>query len=674
MEKQWEEAMTAMAKRDVTFQSVEQQKENIKETLDERGIENQSLKSELEQMTKNFTFKEIECKGLEDKVAFLQSSLKALEQKQHETRGSLSEAQVAESLYKQELDKLSKHHTLTKEELERKISTVSDMKGKIKQLKSDFDMKMRNEVIHLAAKKEDQVRSQAQMEIENIKRDQMSKNTDLRHINAEFQMMLKQKDEQLNDLTKEKESLRKSYTEINNHYNKLYDEARHLMYDLERREHDCNYLKAKLQEITDNDPTIPLHTSMSKLQKDKDAAQAENDNIQKMWLEAQKTILKSKNEIIRLMDDNVFLRTQLGITDTIKIKTSAEIESAKSKEFEQKLEYSKLYAEFRKLQPLVEDYKTKMLDFEAQLIDAKAKIQQEHENSMTATMMLKTEIRRLQEERREERKNNITDERSNQALERKYILAREMVTKLKQERQELQRTCFELKTKADEMEKRYFDSQLMAKRMAEKAGRTVGDIATRLSAQTTKRLDQLETSEITLVQPQSNNLVALQTVKLPPPIWASLATTPRDSGSARTRTEPLPTDNTDGSSSFQETSTLSSKKELPDFGAWKLKIESLTTERTFLLHENGILKSRIDELGVKLSKAERTNQESLQRMNILDKEIKAGQTQIKTLNAKCQKAEKIAASIEKQYKEARPNVRIDYSLMLEAEPSTQLMA
>ncbi|ORY53524.1 hypothetical protein BCR33DRAFT_654817 [Rhizoclosmatium globosum] len=392
---------------------------------------------------------------------------------------------------------------------------------------------------------------------------------------------------------------------------------------------------------------------MSKLQKDKDAAQAENDNIQKMWLEAQKTILKSKNEIIRLMDDNVFLRTQLGITDTIKIKTSAEIESAKSKEFEQKLEYSKLYAEFRKLQPLVEDYKTKMLDFEAQLIDAKAKIQQEHENSMTATMMLKTEIRRLQEERREERKNNITDERSNQALERKYILAREMVTKLKQERQELQRTCFELKTKADEMEKRYFDSQLMAKRMAEKAGRTV---------------------EITLVQPQSNNLVALQTVKLPPPIWASLATTPRDSGSARTRTEPLPTDNTDGSSSFQETSTLSSKKELPDFGAWKLKIESLTTERTFLLHENGILKSRIDELGVKLSKAERSNQESLQRMNILDKEIKAGQTQIKTLNAKCQKAEKIAASIEKQYKEARPNVRIDYSLMLEAEPSTQLMA
>ncbi|ORY53523.1 hypothetical protein BCR33DRAFT_654813, partial [Rhizoclosmatium globosum] len=236
MEKQWEEAMTAMAKRDVTFQSVEQQKENIKETLDERGIENQSLKSELEQMTKNFTFKEI---GKDMDI------LKALEQKQHETRGSLSEAQVAESLYKQELEKLK--------ELERKTSTVSDMKGKIKQLKSDFDMKMRNEVIHLAAKKEDQVRSQAQMEIENIKRDQMSKNTDLRHINAEFQMMMKQKDEQLNDLTKEKESLRKSYTEINNHYNKLYDEARHLMYDLERREHDCNYLKAKLQEITDSE-------------------------------------------------------------------------------------------------------------------------------------------------------------------------------------------------------------------------------------------------------------------------------------------------------------------------------------------------------------------------------------------------------------------------------------
>ncbi|KAJ3015681.1 UNVERIFIED_CONTAM: hypothetical protein HDU68_012615, partial [Siphonaria sp. JEL0065] len=679
MEKQWEESMTAMTKRDVTFQSVEQQKEEIKEDLNETALINNALKNELELTTKKFTMKELECKGLEDKIQFLQASLRALEIKQQETRGSLVEAQVAESLYKQELDKVTKHHTVTKEELERKSSTIADLKGKFLKLREDFDLKMRNEVIQLAAKKEDQVRTLAQAEIDNTKREQTSKNTELRHVNAEFQMQLKEKDEQLYNLRKEKESLQKGYTEVNTHYNRLYEEARHLMYDLERKEHDVNYLKSRIIDMTENDPTTPLQTTMSKLQTDMAAVQAENDNIQKMWLEAQKTILKSKNEIIRLMDDNVYLRTQLGITDTIKIKTSEEIERSKNKEFEQKLEYSKLYAEFRKLQPLVEEYRQKMLNFEEQVIEAKALIQQEHENSMTATAMLKTEIRRLQEERREERKNNITDERSSQALERKYLLAREMVVKLKQERQELQRTCFDLKVKADEMEKRYFDSQLMAKRMGERAGRSVGEIATRLSAPGIRRLDQLEAteSEINLVQPQSNALIAQQSVKLPPPIWASLATTPRDSGSARTRTEPLPTDNTDVSSSIHESSSGPSsqkKKELPDYAAWKLKIETLTTERTYLMHENTILKQRIDELAVKLSKSEKTNQESQQRISNLDKEVKAGQQQIKTVTVKCQKSERMAASIEKQFKEARPNLKIDYSLMIEAEPSTQLMA
>jgi predicted RNase H-like nuclease (RuvC/YqgF family) len=93
--------------------------------------------------------------------------------------------------------------------------------------------------------------------------------------------------------------------------------------------------------------------------------------------------------------------------------------------------------------------------------------------------MLKTEIRRLQDERREDKRNTMQDERSFQGLEQKYLLVREMVTKLKQERRVLQQTCFELKTKCDDMERLYFSTQLAAKRMSEKAGRTVGEIATR---------------------------------------------------------------------------------------------------------------------------------------------------------------------------------------------------
>jgi hypothetical protein len=47
---------------------------------------------------------------------------------------------------------------------------------------------------------------------------------------------------------------------------------------------------------------------MSKVQKDCAAVQQENDDIQKLWMEAQKEISKSKSEISRIMDDNVYLR------------------------------------------------------------------------------------------------------------------------------------------------------------------------------------------------------------------------------------------------------------------------------------------------------------------------------------------------------------------------------
>jgi hypothetical protein len=129
---------------------------------------------------------------------------------------------------------------------------------------------MRNEVIFLAAKKEEQVRLEAQIEIEHTKREEFGKNTELRHSNAELQMQLQEKNEQLvtfdtylrwfhlwsvqQILLREKKVLNQSYMDINKHYNKLYDEARHLMYDLERKEHDVNFLKAKMQE--DNGSTL----------------------------------------------------------------------------------------------------------------------------------------------------------------------------------------------------------------------------------------------------------------------------------------------------------------------------------------------------------------------------------------------------------------------------------
>ena len=91
--------------------------------------------------------------------------------------------------------------------------------------------------------------------------------------------------------------------------------------------------------------------------------------------------------------------------------------------------------------------------------------------------MLKTEIRRLNEDKKEGNRVRMLDERSTQALERKYLLAKEMIDKLKADRVELQKKCFELKKKSEEMEKRLHDSRIQAQMLTEKTGRSFGDIA-----------------------------------------------------------------------------------------------------------------------------------------------------------------------------------------------------
>ncbi|KAJ3320092.1 Coiled-coil domain-containing protein 40, partial [Blyttiomyces sp. JEL0837] len=657
IQKHWEDSLTAMSKRDEAFEAVNDQKDIAREKLFDSDNMNRVLRMEKEEQEKKLKEKELECQGLESQVQFLRSSLSVLEHKHKDTRGALVEAQVAESLYKQELKRVSKHHELAKDELERKTISLSEMKGRLDHLKFDFEEKIRNETIMQVAKKEELVRAFAEAEIKHIRRDEEGKNTDLRHENAELRMQLLQSEDKLRIITEERDRIQKIYDDVNNHYMRLYDEAKHLMYDLERKEHDINYLKATVQELNEVDKTRPYQMAVAKLQKELGNAKSEIDNIQTMWLESQKENLKCKNEIGRLSMDNTFLRTQLGITDTVKIKTAKEIEESKQRDFEQKMETAKLYSELRKIQPLVEEYRDKILTLEQQLVEAKTHLQKEHVNTHTSTNMLKTEIRRLHQDRRETSKARITDERTNQTLERKYILSKEMIDKLKSERTELQKNCFELKRRAEEMEKRWYDGQEMARKMAEKAGRTVGEITLRLSNGSMKQPTSTtstplyETDGLTLPNNQQNQqqqqqnqaLINLLPIKLPPPVWASFATTP-DSGT-RAPSEPAPSEVQSGELSLPPAEPI---------------VRAQTNE--------------MPELSNKLLKLEKSLNEVQSRMKLNERELKSFQQIAKLANAKYSRAEKVAAVIERQFKEAKPNTRINYAVISDVEPSTQLIA
>ncbi|KAJ3077707.1 hypothetical protein HK102_005023 [Quaeritorhiza haematococci] len=351
--------------------------------------------------------------------------------------------------------------------------------------------------------------------------------------------------------------------------------------------------------------------SLLKLQKEVAAAKIENDRLQSMWLEAQKENLKCKEAVNQLTNELSYLKTQLGIADNLKTKNVALVNETKKEAIEYKLEASKLYNELRKLQPLVEDLKSKNIQLERQLAEARLQLEKANLDSTTSTQMLKMEVRRLYQERLETRKARFVDERHSSVWERKFVLAREMLDKFKAERHELQRVNFELKCRSEDMEKRYNEL---------------------------KTQYQNFTAQECFIQKGFQIKFELKLE------WHQL----------------------------RRFSTWSD--EIPDFDAWRLKLDSLTTERDFLINENKMLNHKIDEYISKTSTLEKQLAESQNRLKSTEKEHKAEQQQLKVLTDRCARIEKVAAHIERQYKEAHPNIKIDYVSVNDAEPSIQLLA
>ncbi|KAJ1560198.1 hypothetical protein HK405_007911, partial [Cladochytrium tenue] len=531
VQKRWEDAIAAMGRRDEALQAVLEQKERAREQALVAEHKAAALEREKEAVAASLRDSELAKNALESQVQFLRSSLSAADEKQRDSRGALVEAQVAESLYRQELDRVSRHYKLEKNELERKSLSLSDLKGKLERLKSEFDEKMRNEVTTKLAQQEETVQRRAEQEVAHVRRNEEGRNTELRHENAELKIELHAIKEELRDVQLQKDSVQRLFDDVNSHYVKLYEEAKHWMYDLERKEHDINYMKATIQEMSEVDKARPFQMAVAKLQKELAAAKSENDNIQSMWLDAQKESLKFKREMARLRDDNVFLRTQLGITDTVKIKTAKEIEEAKELTFKQKIENAKLYGELRRLQPMVDEYKQKTLELEQQLLDAKMQVQKENVYGTTASHMLKTEIRRLHSDRREVGRARMVDERSTQVLERKCALAREQADKLRAERAELQRRCFDFRARAEKWERLYCEAQAQVRALADGAGKAVGDLAARLRKNPSLGAEPLPDASASM-RSDSASTVNMAAGKPPPlPVWASLSSTPMRSRS-----------------------------------------------------------------------------------------------------------------------------------------------
>ncbi|KAI9005948.1 hypothetical protein BC832DRAFT_531037 [Gaertneriomyces semiglobifer] len=366
----------------------------------------------------------------------------------------------------------------------------------------------------------------------------------------------------------------------------------------------------------------------------------ENERLQNLWLEAQKKGLAEKEGRKAVDGENEFLRTRLNIQETVKEKTEEVVKAAREEALEHKQEAAKLYMELKKSRVLIEELREANTVYERQLIETRARLEETYVTSDTASQMLKGEIRRLQGDRAALRKARIVDEKSTNGLERKYVLAREMVEKLRKERTELMKANWELKGKVEELER--FVARFQS----------------------------------SVAQTSSN---ANATPQRPP--WASLVSTPGGNMDKAAR-EPHPSltnpsyngPSTPHSLLTKPTDTTPDPHTLPDIESWRLKIDTLTRERSYLLSESQTLRSTIASLQSQLQNLTTTVQ-SLYPLRDKYQQLKSEmQTQQQMMQRKLDRAHALCAGLERQLRDAAPNRKVEYRVVDGEVGSARLVA
>ncbi|KAL5036907.1 hypothetical protein RTP6_004421 [Batrachochytrium dendrobatidis] len=652
-EKQWSEAITAMSKRDTAFQAINESKQTLSSQYLEAQNTIRVLKLERNEALQKLSEKKTDYENIEKTLEDLRTLHKGTVEQLIQTRNELVQIESAETAFKNEVNKLKKTKEDQSAEVDKKTTVISNLKSKISQLKSDFDEKMRLHVpVNQAFHREEQIKQQALSEIKSITRDEETKSINLRRQNAQLQMKVNDTSEKMLHITQERNLVKEQYEDISAHYAKLYEETKYLIYALERREHDLNFLKGKMNQ-KEIDNTGAFNIIMGKLQKKLDESIKEKDRLQQLWLESQKDALKAKEQVTKLQNENSFLQTKLRIDHTVKTKTNAELDESKAKTLEHNMEAMKLYNELRRIQPVMEDLQKKNKAMEKQLREAQLKLEEADINSTTSKQMLQAEIRRLYQDRQGLKKANAESAQVSMNIERKTELFQEIVDKLKSERYELQRANYTLNRKAAEMERKYFDAKLQTRRANEKQ---------QVHQQTIRRQSlskQSVNSHITNSAPWES-IMSLSQASLPSVLSPPGTITDESDGLSKA----MP----DTQGSIREITKV------PDFEAWRLRIDSLEKEKQHLLNENKRIQDQINDQANRIAKSESRLLAEETRQKMDDAHHRELEKNIDNLNKRCQRAEKIAAHMEQQIKEAKPNLKIDYQMLGECEPSTQLLA
>ncbi|TPX37056.1 hypothetical protein SmJEL517_g00860 [Synchytrium microbalum] len=643
-EKAWEEAISAMARRDHTLQTVQDTVSRDKERLTGAEVRARAVVEQRDELEIRLKEKERECAALYKDFDSLKHAKAVAESKVHEIQGSLTAAEVAESLYRQDLERTNKKNDTVQEQLKTREAAVAFLRKRMATLKDEYEHKGFMDANQRAAEREEQAR--AEMLAENAVSNRLSdaQQVRLRHHNAELQMEILQLQTDLTAIKAERDTLRAQVGDVNGQFNMEYEESKKLRLLMERKEHDMNILKAQVAQLGQWDKN-PLQPLLSSVKKDLAQVKSENDRLRMMWLEAQKENIKAKDVSAKAVDDYMSLKTQITVNDVVKVKTAAEVDGARREAADHKAEAARLHAELKRLQPVIEQLKRRNAELESAVSEQRMQTEEAKIDGTTGIVMLKAEVRRLQQSRKEVNVARLADEKTSSVLERKLIVAREAAERLKTERDQLRRSEGDLRGKCDVLKQELENLRTMCARQQEWLGIKQGQ------DNKSKR--------------DGSGFDGSSEEKMP---WMSFATTPNGNSISGLG------DNGRSEATSAKSSLMDANGNIPDIAHMQLKLSTLSTEKQHLLTENDILNRKLDETSKRLSAAERTLSEASQRVSGVERDLARKDREVRSISQRCLRAEKAAAYIEAQFKEARPNTKIDFQIPGDVSPSAQLLA
>ncbi|KXS19575.1 hypothetical protein M427DRAFT_143316 [Gonapodya prolifera JEL478] len=636
LSKRWDDAVAAMSRRDATLQLVSDNHERDRTRLAEAEMELRQYKVQHAKLERKAREKEIENEDLQFKLQSTVTLLTTTSTNYRDLERLVQTLQTTGTTAEHELERTKHARDRAQEEALQKQQTVSEMRRKLEMAREEIDEKCKQAAMLGAAQREDEIRAEAQQQAEATNRELETFNVALRHGKAEAELKVRELLTEKASLKKENGILRRSNELLQSQLNELGEEHRRVDYAYQRRDHDLNLLRSKYEEVMHSlDATGSYKNEIQRLKKELADGRAEIARCQQVWQEYQKESIKAKQTIDKLTQDNAYLKTQLSITDTVQQRTGAEIEEARKEVLEQRLEASKWYMEVKKYKQLVTELKERNISLEAQLVDARLKTEEATATADTSVSMLKTEIRSLYSERKETKRKRMKEVRSNEVIDRKYLLTKEMLEKVTGSRAELERENFRLQSELLECERR---CQHM-------------------------KNEYVRFTEMSLANVQST-LVA------------------RNS-SANIERSAMPAGSDPGKRGYPLGSTGASTGNpgnTPDLftldaESIRLKVESLTAEREFSRNENQLLKRKFDELSNEAQSLRSSLRKFQTKLQAAERELKDHNQFVRLKQMRYSRAEKVAAFLEYKLKEAKPNIRIDYSqISTEIECSTQLLA